>query len=942
MAKTNWKMDDTVMPADFNQIGQELNALQADGSATDDRIGDRTISDTTVPTGDTGKLTGLLNWLAYMIKAITGKSNWRTAPATNLEASKAHMDDASRHVSKDNVLQLGLNSDMVDGFHASLSATPSTAVIRDGTGDINVRSAVFSMPQGTNPFSVISTTTVPSLSADMVDGFHADISYDGNKIVAKDASGVARAMVFRSGIATGSAPFIVESTTIVSNLNADMVDGLHTNAGSVGNTIAIRQPGAILQSAQFVSTIAQGTSPLTVVSNTLVTNLNADLLDGYHAAVASTANTVAVRDGLGNVLARRLISDVAQGTAPLQVTSTTMVEGMNVEMHGGWRQFSSFASVPFTPVGEVSMEQNIASLAAALPNFSTLVVSLNASSSPITGLSEAGTLTVKKIDTSRVELAFKGLGSAKTMLEGYYSITNSGFSGWKRIAVANGLMQTNLNSDSLRGFIPSSTSESNTVALRNAGGELEGRGFIARGRGIKVRQPDTTGSWAHGVVFESTDGSSVHGGTGVYGNSTTVERVYLAVGDTPYSNGLGVYVSPSGNVGVRRTNPTAPLDVNGKILTNNQFQSTVAQGTAPLQVASSTVVQGLNVEMINGWKMFDSMGSVGMGNTSTPNEYFTALPDKSILIYAINTNNNAPWGITTTGTITIKKHTLARVEVTYISTGGQMMYGIVTSSGNWGGFYTVAAANGITQTNLNAEMVGGLHAADIATPFAETYGSATVFTANVTPAFEKVSGRTIRIQSHIDTTGSYTLNVNGTGAAPIKTVNGKTPKLKLGGIYTLTWDDRSGSFILQGEGGGEINIADLNVDDVLIDYPDWQTNGIVSNNIILRYSADFTDFSDRDRLVEFLDGSENPVTDFTLFGDNSTNDLNLSLRGGKFVSTIDATGEGLAYVSRGSAFLGVYIRKHSDTEIRLEIESSHYVELLSQYVPRKLRIIVVD
>lgn len=28
MAKTNWQMDETVMPADLNQIGQEINQLQ--------------------------------------------------------------------------------------------------------------------------------------------------------------------------------------------------------------------------------------------------------------------------------------------------------------------------------------------------------------------------------------------------------------------------------------------------------------------------------------------------------------------------------------------------------------------------------------------------------------------------------------------------------------------------------------------------------------------------------------------------------------------------------------------------------------------------------------------------------------------------------------------------------------------------------------------------
>jgi len=57
----------------------------------------RTISDSTAPSSNTGTPTTLLGWLANMIKAITGKANWRTAPATTLEAAKGHMDATAPH-----------------------------------------------------------------------------------------------------------------------------------------------------------------------------------------------------------------------------------------------------------------------------------------------------------------------------------------------------------------------------------------------------------------------------------------------------------------------------------------------------------------------------------------------------------------------------------------------------------------------------------------------------------------------------------------------------------------------------------------------------------------------------------------------------------------------------------------------------------------------------
>ncbi|MFC6334283.1 Kelch repeat-containing protein [Paenibacillus septentrionalis] len=159
MAKTNWQMDDTVMPDDLNQIGHEINELKADGSVTttklankavtaakladqavgsnqlanaavgtdklagqavttdkiankaitkakladdvtiggadDTMIGDRTISDTAAPTSSTGKLTSLLGGAAHMIKSITGGANWREVPGITLAAIKTVLDAAT-------------------------------------------------------------------------------------------------------------------------------------------------------------------------------------------------------------------------------------------------------------------------------------------------------------------------------------------------------------------------------------------------------------------------------------------------------------------------------------------------------------------------------------------------------------------------------------------------------------------------------------------------------------------------------------------------------------------------------------------------------------------------------------------------------------------------------------------------------------------------------
>jgi hypothetical protein len=72
-----------------------------------------------------------------------------------------------------------------------------------------------------------------------------------------------------------------------------------TNAISTG---AITSSGNV-QGTTLTSTVATGTAPLTVASITKVTNLNADLLDGYNSDQASSANTVVVRDGNKYIIA---------------------------------------------------------------------------------------------------------------------------------------------------------------------------------------------------------------------------------------------------------------------------------------------------------------------------------------------------------------------------------------------------------------------------------------------------------------------------------------------------------------------------------------------------------------------------------------------------------------------------------------------------------------
>lgn len=87
---------------------------------------------------------------------------------------------------------------------------------------------------------------------------------------------------------------------------------------------------------QLISTIAAGTAPLVVTSSTVIPNLNASLLNGTTFAApgpigAATASTGTFTTITGTTLA----STVGTGTAPLTVNSATVVTNLNASLLGG-------------------------------------------------------------------------------------------------------------------------------------------------------------------------------------------------------------------------------------------------------------------------------------------------------------------------------------------------------------------------------------------------------------------------------------------------------------------------------------------------------------------------------------------------------------------------------------------------------------------------------
>lgn len=136
--------------------------------------------------------------------------------------------------------------------------------------------------------TVTNTATVTNLNADKLDGYHAS-SFP----LLGSASTVTATWAFNN-----TTPFTVSSTSVVTNLNADTLDGYHASSfplNSSNSTISSTWTFSAAPSFSYAG------APFTVSNTGKVTNLNADLLDGYHADTSATASTIALRDSNGDL-----------------------------------------------------------------------------------------------------------------------------------------------------------------------------------------------------------------------------------------------------------------------------------------------------------------------------------------------------------------------------------------------------------------------------------------------------------------------------------------------------------------------------------------------------------------------------------------------------------------------------------------------------------------
>lgn len=148
------------------------------------------------------------------------------------------------------------------------------------------------------------------------------------------------AETLESDIATGTAPLLIASTTVVPNLNADQIDSKdETDFLLVDGSREVSANWDVgsyeIRAETFESDIATGTTPLTVASTTVVANLNADQVDGKDetdfALLAGRSGGQVVIGGTdsGDDLILQSSSHGTKGSVILGIAGTSVYDEVN-------------------------------------------------------------------------------------------------------------------------------------------------------------------------------------------------------------------------------------------------------------------------------------------------------------------------------------------------------------------------------------------------------------------------------------------------------------------------------------------------------------------------------------------------------------------------------------------------------------------------------------
>ena len=354
----------------------------------------------------------------------------------------------------------------------------------------------------------------------------------------------------------------------IGNLRGSSTESAGFGVVDHNNKLVLRVTPNDVRAPRFMSTVATGLSPLIVSSNTLVNNLNADLLDGYHENSFLRSHGVASGDGASTLWSQIGILNF-HDAYPDGVTLKKYNYGAVVSMSSGHSRFDLYSNHKSS-----------------------------SSDDPSNGIQyRSGWGTDKR--------------PWRMLLD---NVNYASYSDGRYVKKAGDTMTGDLAMDTNKGFyIPNGTR-----VVKSSGNWIHGGGDTASSTDANLR----FGSWYGIGWYPTVTGQTVAQGKNAMwlnvrnGNldthgAITAHTNYLAANwDSARRLVLG---GGSSYAWINSRNSSNNVLCNIVLLDNkvvignyaesNRFVSTVGTGTAPYQCSSTTLNTNLNADMLDNWHL---------------------------------------------------------------------------------------------------------------------------------------------------------------------------------------------------------------------------------------------------------------------------------------------------------------------------------------------------
>ena len=616
-------------------------------------------------------------------------------------------------------------------------------------------------------------------------GASANLTFDGNTMVVTGIANVSSNVNVAGNInltrqlistqATGTAPFSIVSTTRVSNLNvayANVADHINTALVTTGTyypILANATSGNVADGANANLSFNAATGNLSTTLLSVTGNANVGNL-GTAGLVVATGNVTGGNLTTGGVLSVTGNANVGNlGTAG-RVVATGNVTGGNLVTGG---------------VLSVTGNANVGNLGTATAiittgNITTINSGLLQNGNSNITITSNGNVSIQSAG-STVELVVTSTGANINGTLGVTGNANVGNLGTAGLVVATG----NVTGGNLvTGGVLSVTGNSNVGNL-GTGGLIVATGNVTGGNLVTGGVLSVTGNSNVGNL--GTAGLIVATGNVTGGNLTT-GGVLSVTGNSNVGNlGTGGLITATGNI------------TGGNLTTAGILVSSIATGTAPLTITSTTRVANLNVNYANVadfmnvnlvstgtfYPVLSNATSGNVAESANANLSFNAANGALSATTFVGALSGAATSATTAGTVT----TAAQPNITSVSTSFTSLTfaNAQTISGNNMTLTTGANTNAGTITGNWSLSTGSRLQATYA-DLAEYYEADDVYSPGTVLAFggEKevtiAEDGTTRVAGVVSTNPAYAMNANCQGIAVAIALQGRVPTKVRGSV----------------------------------------------------------------------------------------------------------------------------------------------------------------